>query len=477
MIRNKLMDIGLHSLTINPLIKYSIKEITTNCIKCNKTVLEQIINNIETEEEPIMCGRCAILFHFYKPWIPILRLFGFAVSRNSLKTVPTFTEGYSLSSYTKGVHSVLEGINSFGLRKPLTFNSPVSVILELTRYCNLNCSYCYVNTFNFDSNEKENQSDLSTENWLKTLDNLKEAGVVSLVFSGGEPLLRDDFFTIAQYAHKLEFSTSLATNGTLIDKEMARNIKESGINYVEISVFSSIEETNDAHRKKDSFKKSINAVKFCKEHGLNVGLSLTLTSLVKDEVTSFLELAKNAGADVCIFLNYVSSENENDPLTIDNGNKEKMLTEILNRRKEYDRYFRKIVVLQSPEISQLHFEKQDNKELVQIGFTKFDKPGWGRYIEYVGGCSAGRFLLAISSEGNIMPCPFLRMNLGNALNEDLSLIWKENSALSQMRNRNNWEGKCGTCKYKIVCGGCRARAYINSKNILAEDPSCSYQGF
>jgi radical SAM protein with 4Fe4S-binding SPASM domain len=114
---------------------------------------------------------------------------------------------------------------------------------------------------------------------------------------------------------------------------------------------------------------------------------------------------------------------------------------------------------------------------MQIGFTKFDKPGWGRYIEYVGGCSAGRFLLAISSEGTIMPCPFLRMNLGNALNEDLSLLWKENSALSQMRNRNNWEGKCGTCKYKIVCGGCRARAYINSKNILAEDPSCSYQGF
>jgi len=476
MIRNKLMDIGLYSLTINPLIKYSITEITTKCAKCNRTVLEEIINSIETEEESIMCRRCTILFHFYRPWIHILKLFGFAVSRNSLKTVPTFVEGYSLSSYTNGVHSVLEGINSFGLKKPLVFNSPVSVVLELTRYCNLNCSYCYVNTFDFDSNKKENQSDLSTENWIRAIDNLKAAGVLSLVFSGGEPLLREDFFTIADYANKLDFATSLATNGTLIDNEMAKNIKESGINYVEISVFSAIEKTNDAHRKKDSFKKSINAVRFCKEQGLNVGLSLTLTSLVKDEIQNFLELAKNAGADVCIFLNYVPSGNGNDFLDIDNGNKEKVLTEILNKRKEYDQYFRKIVVLQAPEISQLHYEKQNNKELMQIGFTKFDKPGWGRYIEYVGGCSAGRFLLAISNEGTIMPCPFLRMNLGNILDGNLKSIWKNSDTLNQMRDRNNWEGKCGECKYKIICGGCRARAYIKSNNILAEDPSCAYMG-
>ncbi|KYC46914.1 MAG: pyrroloquinoline quinone biosynthesis protein PqqE [Candidatus Methanofastidiosum methylothiophilum] len=477
MIKNKLMDIGLYSLTINPLIKYSINEITTKCTKCENTVLEQIINSIETDEYPKMCRRCKLLFHFYMPWIPILRLFGFAVSRKSLKTVPTFSEGYSLNSYTGGVHSVLKGINTFGLKKPLTFNSPVSVILELTRYCNLNCSYCYVNTFNFDSNKNQNQSDLTTEKWLKALDTLKEAGVLSLVFSGGEPLLRDDFFTIAEYANKKDFSTSLATNGTLLDRDMANNIKESGINYVEISLFSSIRGTNDIHRKKDSFKKSINAIKFCKEQGLTVGLSLTLTSLVKGEVSSFLELAKNTGADACIFLNYVSSTKGNDPLTIDNGEKEKILTEILNMRKEYDKYFRKIVVLQAPEISQLHFEKQNNNELMQIGFTKFDKSGWGKYIEYVGGCSAGRFLLAISNEGTIMPCPFLRMDLGNILDGDLDSIWKNSDALNQMRDRNNWEGKCGTCKYKVVCGGCRARAYIKSNNILAEDPSCSFPTF
>ena len=114
---------------------------------------------------------------------------------------------------------------------------------------------------------------------------------------------------------------------------------------------------------------------------------------------------------------------------------------------------------------------------MQIGFTKFDKPGWGRYIEYVGGCSAGRFFLAISSEGTIMPCPFLRMDLGNVLDGNLDSIWKDNIALTQMRDRKRWEGKCGECKYKIVCGGCRARAYIHSKNILAEDPSCSYTIF
>ncbi len=476
MIRNKLMDIGLYSLTINPLIKYSIKEITVKCEKCNNTVLEQIIHSIETEEETIMCRRCNILFHFYRQWIPILRLFGFAVSRNSFENVPTFNEGYSLSSYSVGVHSFLKGVSLFGYKKPLIFSSPISVVLELTRLCNLNCNYCYVNTFGNEINKSKINLDLSTEKWLKAIGTLKEAGVASLVFSGGEPLLRDDLFIIADYANKLDFATSLATNGTLIDKEMAKHIKESRINYVEISVFSSKEETNDAHRKKNSFKKSINAVRFCKEQGLTVGLSLTLTSLVKDEVQNFLELAKNTGADLCIFLNYVPSGNGNDPLAINNEDKEKVLTEILNKRKEYDQYFRKIVVLQAPEISQLHHEKQTNKELVQIGFTKFDKPGWGKYIEYVGGCSAGRFFLAISNEGAIMPCPFLRMEVGNILDGDFKLIWKNSDTLNQMRDRNNWEGKCGECKYKIICGGCRARAYIKSNNILAEDPSCAYMG-
>ncbi|NPV50597.1 MAG: radical SAM protein [Candidatus Methanofastidiosum sp.] len=477
MIRNKLMDIGLYSLTLNPIIKYSINQITTKCAKCNKTVLEQIINSIETGEDPKLCNRCSLLFRLYVPWIPILHLFGFAVSRESFENVPTFNEGYSLKSYSLGAHSFLKGVSSFGYRKPLIFNSPISVVLELTRLCNLNCNYCYVNTFNSDLNKQKYNLDLSTEEWFKAIDILKETGVASLVFSGGEPLIRDDFFTIASYSNKLGFATSLATNGTLLDEDMAKNIKESGISYVEISIFSSIEETNDAHRKNDSFMKSINAIKFCKEQGITVGLSLTLTSLVKDEVSSFLELAKNTGTDVCIFLNYVPHGNGNDPLALNNGDKEKVLIEILNKRNEYDQYFRKIVVLQAPEISQLHFEKQNNKELMQIGFTKFDKPGWGRFIEYVGGCSAGRFLLAVSNEGAIMPCPFLRMDLGNVLEVDLDSIWRDNIALTQMRDRKRWEGKCGTCKYKIVCGGCRARAYINSKNILAEDPSCSYTGF
>ncbi|GEM_PF-1038689 len=474
MIRNKLMDIGLYSLTINPLIKYSIKEITTKCTKCNNTILGQIIKDIETEEHPILCRRCTVLFHLFKIWIPFLKIFDFAVSRESFKNVPTFNEGYSLTSYTIGAHSFLKGILFFGYRKPLIFDSPISVVLELTRLCNLNCNYCYAHTFNSDLNTPKYNLDLSTDKWLKAIDILKEAGVASLVFSGGEPLLREDFFTIAEYANKQDFATSLATNGTTIDKKIAQKIKESGINYVQISVFSSIEETNDANRKKDSFKKSINAVRFCKEQGLTVGLSLTLTSLVKDEIQSFLELGKNVGADVCIFLNYVPFGKGNDLLSLDNGDKEKILTEILNKRKEYDRYFRKIVVLQAPEISQIHYEKQNNKELMQIGVTKFDKPGWGKYIEYVGGCSAGRFLLAISNEGTIMPCPFLRMNLGNILNSDLNLIWRNSDVLNQIRDRNNWEGKCGNCKYKIICGGCRARSYINSNNILAEDPSCSY---
>jgi len=474
MIINKLIDTVLYSLTVNPVIKHSIKIITIKCDKCNSTVLEQIINDIETGNKSKLCKRCFILFHFYKIWPPIMGLFGFAVSRKSLKTVPTFTGGYSLSAYTKGAHSLLEGIYLFGLKKPIVCSSPISAVLELTRFCNLNCSYCYVKTLNPNSNNIGKASDMSTEMWLKSIDNLRESGVLSIVLSGGEPLLRKDIFTIASYANQHDIATTLATNGTLIDKDMAQRIKESGIEYVEISIFSSIEEINDAHREKNSFNKSINAVRYCKEQGITVGFAMTITSLVKNEVKSFLELGKKLGVDICIFLNYVPSGNADDPMIITNKDKEELLREILSKRKEYDKYFRKIVVLQSPDISQLHYEKQEYSELMQIGFTKFNKPGWGKYLKYVGGCSAGRFIIAISNKGTIMPCPFLRIKLGNILKDDFNQIWKTDTILNQMRDRKNWEGKCGKCKYKVICGGCRARSYIKSNNVLGEDPSCSY---
>ncbi|MDY1591072.1 MAG: hypothetical protein RBS85_02765 [Methanofastidiosum sp.] len=117
MVRNKLMDIGLYSLTINPLMEYPTKEISVKCDKCNTPILEHIINNIETTDNHMPGRGCNILSHLYRQQIPILRLFGFAISRNSLKTVSTFNEVYSLPPYIKGVHSVIDDITHSVLKK------------------------------------------------------------------------------------------------------------------------------------------------------------------------------------------------------------------------------------------------------------------------------------------------------------------------------------------------------------------------
>lgn len=164
--------------------------------------------------------------------------------------------------------------------------------------------------------------------------------------------------------------------------------------------------------------------------------------------------------------------NNEDPLKLSNVEKEKLISQLLIKRKEYDKYFKEITILQAPEVARLHYSMQNGKssELKQIGFTKLN--GSEHLLQYVGGCLAGRFIIAITTSGDIIPCPFFRFKLGNIMADDILEIWRDNQTLISLRDRNNWKGKCGKCNYKIYCGGCRARAYIQSGDVLESDPTC-----
>ena len=196
-----------------------------------------------------------------------------------------------------------------------------------------------------------------------------------------------------------------------------------------------------------------------------------MTNLVKDEVEDFLKLGKSLRCDVCTFFNYIPMSNDEDPLILSNAEKEKMLNEIIINREKYQDDFKEIVVVQAPEIARLYCNTHGSDcELKQIGFTKFTKSEY--LLDYVGGCFAGRFILAITTSGEIIPCPFFRVKLGNILTDNILDVWRDNQNLISLRDRTNWKGKCGICEYKIKCGGCRARANIQYGDLLESDPTC-----
>ena len=463
--REYLSHVGLSLITKNPLTIYIIKQLTEKCESCNSSVLEKLMGDSKKGEDVKLCRRCDPLYKFYKP------IFNLTIKKNSRSNLEFFisfsklNDNYSIPSYSKGIKSILRGIMEYGLRKPMVSGFPISAVLEISKKCNLDCSYCYINKVG-------GHDELTTDQWLTIIDKLNEAGISALSFSGGEPLLRKDFFTLLEYARDKGLSTSLATNGTMINQKKAKELYDAGLKYVDISIFSSNEEKNDLHREKGSFKKSIDAAKYCKESGLSVGLAITMTNLVKDEVEEFLELAKSLNCDVCSFFNYIPMSKENDPLELSSIEKEKLVSQMIVKRRQYDKYFKEITILQAPEVARLHYavQNEEKSELKQIGFTKFKRSE--HLLDYVGGCFAGRFIIAITTSGDVLPCPFFRIKLGNIFTDDISKIWRENQTLTLLRDRNNLEENCGGCKYKILCGGCRARAYVESGNVMGADPSC-----
>jgi radical SAM protein with 4Fe4S-binding SPASM domain len=460
----------------SPPTLYFVKRLNEDCPKCGGSVLEKLIRNLQGGETPHLCSKCRGLFLLSKSLRPLTKRFDIGGDKATLKIELIFESRYELPSLIKGAKAISKGIAKFGLVKPLITSVPLSIVLEMTRLCNSNCPYCYAEKANSPTTGGIDD-EMVTEDWLRCLDIFYDAGVVSITFSGGEALLRKDFFLVLDHASRKGFSISLATNGALIDRLAAKRLKASGVEYVEISLHSPKNEENDACRGIGSFEKSLNAVRFCREEGMSTGLSLTLVKQLKDEVDDFFELARSAGADILVFMNFVPSGSASASKELDlfPGEREAVLKRIAEKRELYEKFFKRIVVLQAPHLARILYDMTEDRskfKLNQIGFSKFDNSNIS-WENYIGGCAAGRFIAAIGPNGDIFPCPFLRVKLGNIKESNFLDVWISSPVLEKMRDRRNWKGNCGECRHKIVCGGCRARAYAYCGDFLGQDPGCA----
>ena len=164
------------------------------------------------------------------------------------------------------------------------------VVWNSTRTCNLKCRHCYMN-----SDAKKYLNELSTQEAKKFIDDLAEFKVPVLLFSGGEPLIRQDFFELAEYAAKKNVRPTLSTNGTLITKEVAEKIKNIGVGYVGISL-DGLKEVNDKFRGVDgAYQKAMQGIENCVAVGQRVGLRFTINRHnfeELDKIFDFIEAEK-----------------------------------------------------------------------------------------------------------------------------------------------------------------------------------------
>ncbi|MEM2266284.1 MAG: radical SAM protein [Candidatus Hadarchaeales archaeon] len=372
----------------------------------------------------------------------------------------------------RGMVNVLEGIAKYGVRRPFVTVSPFLVVWNYTNACNLKCLHCY-------QNAGASGNELTSEEAKEVMDELITSGVVAVAFSGGEPLLRKDLLEVAARGKEGGLFLSIATNGTLLTREKCKEMKEI-LDYVEVSL-DGFEETHDRFRGIPGiWKKTCEGIRNAVEEGLDTCVAITATRWNLKEIPSLIDFVKEElGVQRVMIFNYVPVGRGKEIMEEDLAPEERWeLLSHLYERMVSTGFF---CLSTAPQLSVVSLQMAEGKGGLGPVPTHFASQETLRALQgktrsladFLGGCGAGRLYCGLQPDGEVVPCVFMPIPLGNLKERRLKEIWETSEVLWKLRDRDALEG-CGGCEYRYVCGGCRARAYGYFGDVQAPDPGCPY---
>jgi radical SAM protein with 4Fe4S-binding SPASM domain len=439
----------------NPVTKKMLQSMASFCERCGKSRIDSALDIIIGECEFPTCWKCRTAAKLVEM---VIRRGCKAFNVN----IDEFRERFREPYWRRGLASVIKGLAYFGTRKPFVPGAPFQVVWDVTYMCNLRCKHCYATAGGSMNGE------LTTDEALNAIDKLAKLGVTILAFSGGEPLVRKDIFTLTNYAAEKGLYVALATNGTLITDETAKKMKENGVRYLQISL-DGMRETHDRFRGiRGAFDRTIDGIRRAVEHGFFVNVSMTVTKFNYMDVPNVIDLCERLGVNWFMHYNFIPVGRGREIVEADltPEEREKLLKMLYTRN-----YTSKISLLSTaPQFARVAL--QCHGGIVPTHFYNVNAGERLRELaEFIGGCGAGRFYFAIRANGDIQPCVFFPIVVGNIKDDDLEELWLHNHVFEDLRNKDHIEG-CGDCEYRFVCGGCRARAYSYFGDYLKPDPGC-----
>jgi len=275
-----------------PPVNWMLQKTLKKCLECNRIPLETALDSY-TGKNNVKCPSCYIYARVIKFWIGFIQK-NLNVQKNRVSKL--FKDSY----VRRAIFSIVKGLNKFGFNRPLQIYAPFLVVWNYTYKCNLNCKHCYSSSGKIPKNE------LSTEEAIEVVDQIADFGVTSLAFSGGEPLMRKDFFKVAGHAVERGLYVSLATNGTLLNEKNVRRIKEIKIHYVEVSLDGVEPKTHDVFRgQKGAFNQTIKGLKNCKDEDICTCIAVTGTKSNLNQIPKVLEMAETMGIDRFTLFNFI----------------------------------------------------------------------------------------------------------------------------------------------------------------------------
>lgn len=342
-------------------------------------------------------------------------------------------------------------------------NTPLIVSYAVTKACNLRCLHCHV------SAREALPDELNIKEAMRVIDEMKTLGTQAIIFSGGEPLLRKEFVTtLAQYCDDRGIITAVLSNGLLLNHRVALELRDAGVKAIGIPVDSVYPEKHDYLRNvPGSFKKGVAAIRACLDMDLEVIVTTMALKDTFDEIPRRIDFLESLGVDEVAVYDLVPVGRGHD--VMDQAMTQQQRVSLIRYLQAKQESSEMVFTMSGgeplyPEIAMEMHKSRDSKPK-----NLLIKEFW---IHNSVGCHAGIMYFSLRPNGDVYPCTFLPITVGNIRKQSLTEIWRNSPVLNTLRQRNALKGKCGACEYRETCGGCRGRALACTGDYLETDPVC-----
>lgn len=354
-------------------------------------------------------------------------------------------------------------------------NNPYIVIWEVTRACQLQCIHCRA-----DAQNKPDPFELTTEEGFELIDKIFDMDNPILVFTGGDCMMREDLFDLAEYAVKKGMRVSMTPSATAnVTKEKMQRAKAVGLSRWAFSLDGPRPEIHDHFRgTPGSFELTIEKVKYLNELNMPLQLNTVISRYNYDYLEEMAELMKEMKVVMWYIFFLVPTGRGQLDACLTPAQHEKVFRWLyeLSKTAPFDikttaaQHYRRVVYQQKTRQHKIagttiHYQDTLTKDMAsQIDGLKRAPMG----------VNDGNGFVFISHTGDVMPSGLLPLVCGNVREQNLADIYRESIIFKELRNPDNYKGKCGVCEYRYVCGGSRSRTYAVTGDYLDSEPFCVY---
>ncbi|WP_449621654.1 TIGR04053 family radical SAM/SPASM domain-containing protein [Robertmurraya sp. Marseille-Q9965] len=353
--------------------------------------------------------------------------------------------------------------------------NPFIAIWEVTRACQLKCVHCRA-----DAQTRPDPNELTHEEGIQLIDQIYEMNNPMLVFTGGDCMMREDLFDLAEYAVKKGMRVSMTPSATAnVTKERMEKAKNVGLSRWGFSLDGPTPEIHDHFRgTPGSFDLTLEKIKYLNELDMPLQINTVISRYNYDHLEKMAALVKDLKAIMWYIFLLVPTGRGQEDACITPAEHEKVFrwlydlskTALFDIKTTAAQHYRRVVLQQKArehriDSSEIRYEDTittDHASMID-GLKRAPK-----------GVNDGNGFIFISHVGDVLPSGLLPIKVGNVREKPLKEIYRESPVLKELRNPDLYKGKCGVCEYRFVCGGSRSRTYAVTGDYLESEPYCVY---